>query len=150
MGLVGAPRFRPDLAIRIWIQQDKLRNSSLTGENTMSRVSTKFGVFAACLISVLLLVANMFGQETTGGLQGTVRDSSGAVVAKAQVVLTGTSLVGAKSLETDNSGYYHFANLPPGVYTVTVKASGFSELKREGVGIEVGHLPSLDLSLAVG
>jgi hypothetical protein len=102
------------------------------------------------LLSGLVLVANVFAQETTGGLQGTVKDTSGAVVAKASVVLTGTSLGGAKSLETDSSGYYRFANLPPGTYTVTIKASGFSELKREGITIEVGHLPTLDLNLSVG
>jgi hypothetical protein len=107
-------------------------------------------MFTVCLFSMLLLVANVFAQETTGGLQGTVKDPSGAVVSKAQVVLTGTTLIGAKSLETDSSGYYRFVNLPPGVYTVTVKAATFSELKREGITIEVGHTPSLDLTLAVG
>jgi hypothetical protein len=116
----------------------------------MSRTSAKFGMFTVCLFSMLLLVANVFAQETTGGLQGTVKDPSGAVVSKAQVVLTGTTLIGAKSLETDSSGYYRFVNLPPGVYTVTVKAATFSELKREGITIEVGHTPSLDLTLAVG
>jgi hypothetical protein len=116
----------------------------------MSRVSTKFGMFAVCVFSMLLLVASVFAQETTGGLQGTVKDPSGAVVAKATVILTGAALEGEKSLATDSSGSYHFANLPPGVYTVTVKASGFSELKREGIRIEVGHLPTLDLALAVG
>jgi outer membrane receptor protein involved in Fe transport len=64
--------------------------------------------------------------------------------------VTGTSLVGSKKLDTDSSGYYRFANLPPGTYTITVKASGFSELKREGIVIEVGHLPSLELQLTVG
>lgn len=116
----------------------------------MSRASQKLGMFAFCLFSVLLLVANVFGQETTGGLQGTVKDPSGAVVSKATVELTGTSLVGKKTLTTDNSGYYRFANLPPGSYTVTVKAAGFSELKREGIVLEVGHLPTLDLTMAVG
>ena len=107
-------------------------------------------IAAISLLCSLALAANVFSQETTGGLQGTVKDPSGAVVAKASVVLTGNSLGGAKSLETDGSGYYRFANLPPGVYTVTVKAAGFSELKREGITVEVGHLPSLDLTLAVG
>jgi hypothetical protein len=116
----------------------------------MSRVSTKFGMFAVCLFSVLLLIANVFAQETTGGLQGTVKDPSGAVVSKATVVVTGSALGGEKSLVTDSSGYYRFANLPPGTYTVAVKASGFSELKREGIVVEVGHLPTLDLTLAVG
>jgi hypothetical protein len=99
---------------------------------------------------MLLLVANLFGQETTGGLQGTVKDPSGAVVGNAAVELTGTSLVGKKSLTTDSSGYYRFANLPPGSYTITAKAAGFSELKREGIVIEVGHLPTIDLTMSVG
>jgi len=106
-------------------------------------------LLAVCFFSVLLVV-NVFGQETTGGLQGTVKDPSGAVVANATVELSGSSLVGKKTLTTDSSGYYRFANLPPGTYTLTVKAAGFSELKREGIVIEVGHLPTLDLSLAVG
>jgi len=116
----------------------------------MSRFSTRFGMFAVCILSALLLVANVFAQETTGGLQGTVKDPSGAVVPRANVVLTGAAQAGSKSLETDSTGYYRFANLAPGTYTVTVKASGFSELKREGIVIEVGHLPTLDLALAVG
>ncbi len=98
----------------------------------------------------LLLIATVFAQETTGGLQGTIKDPSGAVVPKASVVLTGTSLGGAKSLETDNGGYYRFANLPPGTYTMVVKASGFSDSKRQDIVIEVGHLPTLDITLSVG
>jgi hypothetical protein len=117
--------------------------------NTSSRRFALVAVMFLLLYS-LALVANVFAQETTGGLQGTIKDPTGAVVAKASVVLTGTSLGGAKNLETDSSGYYRFANLPPGTYTVMVKASGFSELKREGIAIEVGHLPTLDLTLSVG
>ena len=116
---------------------------------TSSRLRVPIAV-VSLLLSSLLLVANVFAQETTGGLQGTIKDPSGAVVPKTSVVLTGTSLGGEKTLETDSSGYYRFANLPPGTYTVTVKASGFSELKREGIVIEIGHLPTLDLTLAVG
>jgi hypothetical protein len=115
----------------------------------MSRLH-KRGMFVLSLFSVLLLISAVFAQETTGGLQGTVKDPSGAVVAKASVTVTGTTLVGSKALETDSSGYYRFANLPPGVYTLTVTAQGFTELKREGINIEVGHLPTLDLTLSVG
>jgi hypothetical protein len=102
-------------------------------------------------VALLVLFApSILAQETTGGLQGTVKDPSGAVVSSAQVVVTGTTLVGSKQVVTDASGYYRFSNLPPGAYTITVKAPGFDTLKREGLVLEVGHLPTVDLTLKVG
>lgn len=41
-------------------------------------------------------------------------------------------------------------NLPPGKYTLTATATGFAELKRPELIIEVGHLPTVDLTLSVG
>jgi outer membrane receptor protein involved in Fe transport len=119
------------------------REESMTNSCVLSRILTP--VFA-----LALLVAGAFAQETTGGLQGTVKDQSGAVVSHAQVVVTGASLVGKKEAETDSSGYYRFANLPPGTYTLTITAKGFSTMKREGLDIQVGHLPSVDFKLEVG
>jgi Carboxypeptidase regulatory-like domain len=112
----------------------------------------KRGMFlsSAVVWVAVLLVGVGLGQETTGGVQGTVKDPSGAVVPKASVELTGSALVGSKKLETDSRGYYHFANLPPGTYVLAVTAEGFTSTKRENITIEVGHLPTLDLTLQVG
>jgi hypothetical protein len=98
----------------------------------------------------LLLVSGLFAQETTGGLQGTIKDPTGAVVPGAKIVLTAPTLVGAKEATTDANGYYRFANLPPGSYALTATGKGFTTLKRDGVTIEVGHLPTLDLAMQVG
>lgn len=98
---------------------------------------------------LFLLPSAGHAQETTGGLQGTVKDPSGAVVPKAHITVTGASLVGAKEDDTDGSGYYRFANLPPGTYTINVAAKGFSTVKRDIV-LEVGHLPTVDFALEVG
>jgi hypothetical protein len=103
------------------------------------------------LCSALLLLSNLkvTAQETTAGLQGTVRDPSGAVVVGATVAVTADSLVGTKSVDTDSGGYYRFANLPPDNYTISVTAKGFSTAKRVVV-LEVGRLPSVDFVLEVG
>jgi len=103
----------------------------------------------------LLLLAGLvlpcaLAQETTAGLQGTVKDSSGAVVVRAGVEVSGTALIGTKKVETDQGGYFRFANLPPGTYTLTVTAPGFRTFKQENISLEVGHLPSFDITLAVG
>src|SRR5271157_4269278 len=80
--------------------------------------------------ALLIFVGGVWAQETTGGLQGVVKDPSGAVVPNAKIVVTADSLVGTKELETDGNGYYRFANLPPGSYTITVTAAGFATVKR--------------------
>ena len=108
-----------------------------SGERYVKRISK-----LVALLVMLTASAMCFGQETTGGVQGTVKDPSGALVPKAKITLSGTSLVGTKELTTDSSGYYHFANLPPGTYTITVTAPGFSTYKHENLLIEIGHLPT--------
>jgi hypothetical protein len=100
--------------------------------------------------ALFLFAATVFAQETTAGLQGTVKDASGAVVKGAQVAIKGNALMGEKSAKTDSNGYYRFANLPPGTYSVVVKAEGFSAAENNGLVLEVGHLPTIDFSLQVG
>src|SRR5580700_732949 len=115
------------------------------------RYSRSLKLFAV-IATVALLASGvvMFAQETTGGLQGTVKDASGAVVAGAHVVVRGPALAGDKALDSESTGYYRFANLPPGVYSIEVSAKGFKSVKRDGVALEVGHLPSVDITLEVG
>jgi hypothetical protein len=115
------------------------------------RFSRSIGLCALLAMIALLLSGRfLFAQETTAGLQGTVKDTSGAVVAGAHIVVTGTTLVGSKALDSESTGYYRFANLPPGVYTISVTAKGFKTVRREGVNLETGHLPTLDITLEVG
>jgi len=113
----------------------------------LKRFATPHWLVLALLV---FFAPTILAQETTGGIQGTVKDPSGAVISSAQVVVTGTNLVGSKQVQTDSRGYYRFANVPPGTYTLTVKAQGFETLKRDGLILEVGHLPTVDLELKVG
>jgi hypothetical protein len=110
-------------------------------------------VFALAMILGLTIQMQqqpVYAQETTGGIQGTVTDPAGAVVSRAHVIVTGENLVGSKELVTDASGYYRFANLPPGTYAIMVKADGFDTLKQPNLVIQVGHLPTVNLTLKIG
>ena len=109
----------------------------------------KWLVLPVALIALLILPCAL-AQETTAGLLGTVKDPSGASVVSANVEVSSPALIGTKKAETDQGGYYRFANLPPGVYSLTVTASGFRTFKQEGINLEVGHLPSIDVHLEVG
>ncbi len=109
-----------------------------------------FAIVSFLAIVVATQQPSAYCQETTGGLQGTVKDPSGAVVPRATVTATTPTLVGAKVVESDADGYYRFSNLPAGTYSIKVEAKGFETLKRDGLIIEVGHLPTVDLTMKVG
>ena len=102
------------------------------------------------LLVATLLVSTVFAQETTAGVQGTVKDPQGLAVSKAIVEVSGPALIGTKKAETDASGYFRFANLPVGEYTITVSAPNFKTSKLTGVKLATGALPTIDPKLEVG
>jgi hypothetical protein len=109
------------------------------------------GLLMAVVLAMLFALAApaVFAQETTAGIQGTVKDPSGAIINKASVEVASSALIGIKKAETDQ-GYYRFANLPPGTYTLTVTAPGFRTYKQDNLNLEVGHVPSVDITMQVG
>jgi hypothetical protein len=100
---------------------------------------------AACAI-----VLPALGQETTAGIQGTIKDPAGGVVVKATVEVAGSALLGARKVQTDDAGSYRITALPPGDYTLTVTAPGFRTSKIAGIALTVGRLPNIDVELQVG
>jgi hypothetical protein len=91
--------------------------------------SIRRGVFAA---SVLFLgascVAEVPGQSagSEGTINGTVTDSSGAVIPGAIVTIMNPVSHLSKQATADSAGHYRFTNLPFNPYHLTVAASGFS------------------------
>jgi outer membrane receptor protein involved in Fe transport len=116
----------------------------------MKRYLRRFATIIPVILIAALLLPVAFGQETTAGLQGTVKDPTGALVPKAKVEVTSPALIGAKKLDTDAGGYFRFANLPPGVYTLVITAPNFRTYKREKIELTVGRLPTIDITLEIG
>jgi len=80
---------------------------------------TRISVLAFCAVSTLV------AQSTSGTLVGTVRDSTGAVVAGAKVRVTNTGTGNALELQSNADGDYVAPNLPPAAYTLRVEHPGF-------------------------
>lgn len=102
------------------------------------------------LLAVTLMVAASFAQETTAGIQGTVKDPQGAMVSNATVEVTSPALIGKKVAKTDSAGNYKFSQLPPGAYDLTVSAPNFRTYKATGIDLSSGRLPIIDVQLQVG
>jgi|SRR5688572_23867738 len=101
------------------------------------------------LVLVLGLTGISFGQETTGTIEGTIKDPSGAVVPGVSVTATGTGF--SRTVTTDNAGFFRIQQVPPGIYTVTTAAiSGFGGSTSSNVEVVLGKTTPLAVSLQAG
>ena len=103
---------------------------------------------------VLLFVSAVFcqtlwAQTFRGGIAGVVQDSTGAVVANAQVSLTGTDTGYKREMVSTGSGDYIFQDLPLGNYSVSVSGAGFQGTTIDKIAVRPGQIYSLDIKLGV-
>jgi hypothetical protein len=105
----------------------------------------------ATAVSLLLLAFTLlptaYAQETTGAIQGTVTDPTGAIVTGATVIATGDKLIQPATATTDSHGFYRLNALPPGNYTLAVSGRGM-KAKATDLNLTAGALPNLNFSLS--
>ncbi len=102
------------------------------------------------LVLALNLTPHAVGQAITfAQLNGTVLDTSGSAVVRAEVNLRaqGTNL--AYSAFTNTTGYYVIPNLSPGSYDLTVAVPGFAKYTQTGLTLTVGQSATVDVTLRV-
>jgi hypothetical protein len=94
------------------------------------------------LASISLGLVAMAQSGSVGVVRGTVADPSGAVIPNATVHLTNSSSGLDRTVSTDITGQFVFANIPFNPYRITVSAPGFASLSqsaeiRSTVGINL-------------
>lgn len=102
------------------------------------------------LVGALLGGCGAGGQTTTtGAVNGTIADQSGAIVAGATVLLTRTTTGAVQTAKSSGSGSYRFDLLQPGEYTLLVDQPGFEKLATK-VTVAASQVLGADLKLTVG
>ncbi len=96
---------------------------------------------------IFCLSAAIFGQQTAGGIEGTVKDPNGAIIPNATVTVQGVNVGFNRTIQTDSDGFYRLQQVPPGNYQVSVGAiSGFAE-NTSNATVVVEKITSVDIIL---
>jgi hypothetical protein len=111
----------------------------------MTRDRALLAAFATLLVC---LPAEPAFSQTTGAIQGTVTDSSGAVLPGAAIEARSANLQGVRSATTDSRGGYRFPALPPGTYTVKTSLAGFTTVEKTAY-VALDSTATVDLKLQV-
>ena len=114
------------------------------------RLIAVWAAAAAVAAGLLALPASAEAQAVTGTLLGNVTDSSGAAVPGAAVTATEVQTNISRTAVTNESGYYLFASLQNGTYTVSAELEGFKKVQRQNVKVDVNTTVRVDLPLEVG
>jgi hypothetical protein len=73
----------------------------------------------------------LFAQTNSGTVQGTVTDTTGAVIPGAKVTIQNPVSGLSRTTVTDGGGHYQFTNLPFNPYHITVSATGFNSTSQD-------------------
>jgi hypothetical protein len=114
-----------------------------------SSVPMRFSLLLGAILT--LLCAGIFAQTTisTGSIQGTVTDPTGAVVSSANVSITDKATGQVITTKTNSSGVYQSGALIPGNYVVRVETSGFKSTVIP-ITVQVGNTANGNAKLEVG
>jgi hypothetical protein len=93
--------------------------------------------------------ASAFAQFSSG-IEGTVHDTTGAVIGGAKVTVTDTRLGISKLVLTEQSGYFRIDNLPASTYDVEVQMNGFETWRQAGLALKIAEIRNLSPALSVG
>ncbi len=103
-----------------------------------------------CLAVFVCVSSLSFGQQLTGTLTGTTRDTTGAVVANAKVTMTNDLSGDVRTTVSNGTGYFAITAIQPGTYTVAVEAPGFKQWKQGSIVFAQGdnrNLPQIALQV---
>jgi hypothetical protein len=107
-------------------------------------------LIAVLAVSFVVFLPFSFAQKTTGDIDGTVTDQSGAVLPGCALTLTNQATGAVRKTTSNAQGNYSFLNLPVGTYTINATKEGFKALAQKGVEVHVATVTTTTLGLEIG
>jgi hypothetical protein len=107
---------------------------------------------AVCFASIamfLVVAPGAWGQENAT-INGTVLDSSGAVVPNAAITLTNPATGQVRQSVSNSSGAYSFPNVGIGAYTLSASVAGFQKYTKTNIVVNVAATLEENVSLTIG
>lgn len=97
-----------------------------------------------------LISSQLLAQTTMGGITGTVKDATGAVIKGAQITLTNDATQVVQTAQSTSTGTYVFEAVPVGTYTLRADAPGFKTYVLTGIQTHVQNIVTADVPLISG
>ncbi len=105
----------------------------------------------ARVAALLFLVGSLRAQSPgTGAITGLVADASGAVLAKASVLVVSDETHVTRPVLSSSDGVFRVSLLPPGTYNISAASPGFATRQMRAVHVGVSETVTVELRLAVG
>ena len=86
----------------------------------------------------------------TGAISGTVTDSQGAVIPRAQIKITNLYLGTVAETTSGEYGQFVLRNLPTGIYKAEISAPGFKVSHLDSIPVTSSNITTVDVQLSVG
>src|SRR5438093_9355440 len=106
-------------------------------------------LFAAPCV-LLFSVSIVFGQTARGTITGTVSDVTSAVIPGVSITAINSETLSRYETISTETGNYTLAQLPAGVYGLSVELPGFKKYVRQGITVQVSATLRIDVALEVG
>jgi len=116
------------------------------------QVTARFSLFFALLFGIVLLLSpsSAAAQLSSAAINGMVRDTTGAVVNGADIVLRDVSTGTERKAASNTAGNFAFIDVAPGSYTLAVSKPGFSTARQTAFVLYVNQTATFNFALAVG
>ncbi len=104
---------------------------------------------SALLLALILVGALLCGQQTSGNMVGTIYDPTAAPMPGVQITVHNNATGIDVTTTTTSAGDYRFNNLPAGIYTVRVAATGFGRAEVQNVEVVINQTNTTNVTLQI-